>query len=177
MGKESRVATHRIVDTLYSACFDQLVGFLSSRFGAGPPSPEDLAQGAFERLLTARDLREDASPKAFLWRTATNLAISSYRKKGVEQRNLPQFSTLFLDDASCRLTPERVIAAKEQLDSIYEVLSQMSEMRSNAFMLVRIDGNSHAEAASILGVSRAAVTKHVSIATQQIANALASDSD
>lgn len=173
MSKETRFASHRIADALYSACFDQLVGFLNSRFGAGPPSPEDLAQAAFERLLTARELREDASPKAFLWRTAINLAISSYRKRGVEQRNLPQFSTLFSDETGCRITPERVIAAEEQLNSIYEVLSQMSEMRSSAFLLVRVDGYSHAEAASILGVSRAAVTKHVSNATKEIAGVLA----
>ncbi|MEO1078437.1 MAG: RNA polymerase sigma factor [Pseudomonadota bacterium] len=172
MGKEANIASHKTVEALYATCFRQLVAFLRSRFGSGPPPPEDLAQSAFERLLTARELREDASPKAFLWRTATNLAISSHRKNGVEQRNLPQFAVLFTDSEGCHRTPERVTEAEEQLDKIYKVLTQMPEKRSSAFLLVRVDGLSHAEAAAILGVSRAAVSKHVAKATKEIAGLL-----
>ena len=172
MGDEPRISSHHITETLYATCFEQLVAFLRGRFGSGPPSPEDLAQTAFERLLTARELRDNASPKAFLWRTASNLAISSLRKSGVEQRNQPQIATLFLDEEGCRLTPDRVIAAKEQLNTVYEVLLQMSDARREAFLLVRVDGLGHGEAAQRLGVSRAAVSKHVSKATKELAAAL-----
>lgn len=161
-----------LAESLYTTCFDQLVSFLRARFGGGPPPPEDLAQAAFERLLTAAELRDDASPKAFLWRTATNLAVSAFRRNGVEQRNLPQFETLFSDEQGYRLTPERVLEAEEELNAVYEVIVQMSEKRRAAFLLVRVDGLSHAEAADRLGVSRTAVSKHVAHATKDIVDAL-----
>lgn len=165
-------ANESLAASLYAESFDQLVGFLSSRFGSGPPPPEDLAQAAFERVLSANNLQREKSPKAFLWRIATNLAVSALRKNGVESRNLPQLATLFVDDEGYRLSPERVLEAKEDLDVVYRVITQMPEGRRRAFLLVRVDGLSHADAAQRMGVSRVAVSKHVARAMQDIARAL-----
>lgn len=164
-----------LVEALYATCFDQLVGFLRSAFGAGPPPPEDLAQAAFERLLKVAHLRGDSSPRAFLWRTASNLAISARRRANVETRNLVDVETLFPAREGYRSTPERVVEAEEDLDIVYRVISEMPEQRRSAFLLVRVDGLSHADAAVRLEISRPAVSKHVARATKDIIRALRHD--
>ncbi|MEM9623780.1 MAG: RNA polymerase sigma factor [Pseudomonadota bacterium] len=160
------------VEQLFNSCFDALVAFLRSRFGVGPPPAEDVAQTAFERLLLADTLRDDANPKAFLWRTATNLAISAYRHNGVEQRNLPQVEVLFSGIEGDHSAPERVVEVREQLDEVYELLMRMPKTRSEAFLLVRVDGLSHAAAAEQLGVARTTVSKHVALAAAEIGETL-----
>lgn len=164
-----------LVEALYATCFDQLVGFLRSTFGAGPPPPEDLAQAAFERLLKVAHLRGDSNPRAFLWRTASNLAVSARRRSNVETRNLVDVETLFPAREGYRSTPERVVETEEDLEIVYKIISEMPEQRRSAFLLVRVDGLSHADAAVRLAISRPAVSKHVARATKDIIGAFRHD--
>lgn len=157
---------------LFADCFEPLVAFLRSRFGAGPPDPEDVAQQAFGKLMERDGLGDIENPRAFLWRTACNIAISEKRSLTRADRREADTATLLSLDDGYLLTPERVLEAKEQVAIASEVLRKMPVQRRRAFILTRIEGLSHRETALRLGVSRPAVSKHVAKATADLYAAL-----
>ncbi|MEM9533966.1 MAG: RNA polymerase sigma factor [Pseudomonadota bacterium] len=161
----------------YQTYFPQLVAQLRAAFGAGPPEPVDVAQRAFERLLKRR---EGTGPvqnlKAYLWRTAHNIFISDLRLAKTEAARHEAFSEQ-LTDRGYLFSPDRVFQSEQDLRQAREVIKIMPEQRRKAFLLVRVDGHSHAEAARALGISRPAVTKHVNRAVQDLHAALLSSAN
>ena len=153
------------VDQLYADCFEPLVAYLRATFGAGPPEPEDTAQRAFGQLIAKGDLSEISNLKAFLWRTARNIAISDTRALKVRHDHKTETASLFSSTAGYGLTPERVLEGKEHVHLILRALRTMPQQRRRAFILARIEGLSHAETAQRLGISRPAVSKHIARAT------------
>ncbi|MEM8981859.1 MAG: sigma-70 family RNA polymerase sigma factor [Pseudomonadota bacterium] len=162
-----------LVETLYAQYFSALVKFLAATFGQGPPPPEDTAQQTFEHLMKNGGLETARNPKALLWHAARNLAISA--RKGEFARDKRERDYDFFQDDGYQLTPERVIEAKAAYSAAVEVIQSMPSQRREAFVLVRIDGLTHAAAAERLGVSRAAVSKHVARALVQLTRALTDD--
>ncbi|MCW5603344.1 MAG: hypothetical protein KIT18_02180, partial [Burkholderiales bacterium] len=65
---------------------------------------------------------------------------------------------------------ERVVADRQALARITSRLQRLPEKRRDAFVLVRVYGCTHAEAAAQLGLSVAAIEKHVVRATLDCAD-------
>jgi RNA polymerase sigma-70 factor (ECF subfamily) len=58
------------------------------------------------------------------------------------------------------------------MDIVQSVLRAMPEQRRRAFILTRVEGLSHGDAARRLGISRPAVSKHVARAMDDLYAAL-----
>ncbi|MEM8572896.1 MAG: sigma factor, partial [Pseudomonadota bacterium] len=67
------------ISVLYQEYAAELAEGLRKRFGNGPPDPDDVAQEAFQKVLERGDLSTIKNLRAFLWRTARNLILSSKR--------------------------------------------------------------------------------------------------
>ena len=156
----------------YSEHYSSLVKFLHSRFGAGPPEPEDIAQRTFSRLLRRADLLEVANPRAFLWRIAHNMVVSEHRAADAARRGVENLTVLSVLDEGYLLVPERVLEAEEQMQAAVEALEQMPDRRRNVLLMVRVDGMTQREVALRLGITAPAVSKHLAIATTQLYHAL-----
>ncbi len=174
VSRAEAASAHHSVKALYETHFHRLVGHLRSTFGAGPPEPEDIAQRAFENIFARGDLRDIENPAGFVWRIARNIAISEKRALKVRERHAAETAMHFPGPDGYLLTPERVLDGKEHVAIANEALRNMPEQRRRAFILTRIEGLSHAEAARRLGVSRPAVTKHVARAAADLYSALTS---
>ncbi|MEM9170139.1 MAG: sigma-70 family RNA polymerase sigma factor [Pseudomonadota bacterium] len=167
----------RRIERLFKSDFKPLVSFLYGAFGPGPPDPEDVAQAAFARLGGAASLDHVDDLKAYLWRTARNMAVSQIRALRALERKTADVREISSDDAYYHLTPERVLRGREDVRRVAEILSRMPTRRKSAFLLVRIDGVTHAEAARRLGISRPAVSSYVAAAAAEILTALSDDDD
>lgn len=161
----------------YSKHFDLLVSFLRTRFGPGPPDPEDIAQRTFSRLLERPALDQVTNPRAFLWRIAHNLMVSEHRATGTAERRLENLRVLSELDEGYLLVPERVLEAQEQMQIALQILEAMPEKRRNILMMVRVDGCSQREVAARMGISAPAVSKHLGKATAELYDALKRRSD
>ncbi|MEM7503472.1 MAG: sigma-70 family RNA polymerase sigma factor [Pseudomonadota bacterium] len=159
-----------LFEAIYAKYFESLVAFLAATFGPGPPTPEDTAQQAFENMFKTASLERAENPKAFLWQSARNLAISARKRETARTDREGQHQ--FLRDEGYHLTPDRVLGAEEAYLKAVEVIRSMPKQRKEAFLLVRFDGLSHTAAAAQLGISRPAVSKYVSQATAQLTEAL-----
>ncbi|MEM0911051.1 MAG: RNA polymerase sigma factor [Pseudomonadota bacterium] len=150
----------------------ELIDFLRSSCGNGPPEPEDIAQQAFIRLNAHEALENIKNIKAYLWRTARNLFLSQRRDLNKRERIDFELETLFFANRGAESSPERVLLVREQLRIINEALKQMPETRRKAFVLNRVDGLKISEVARVLNMTRNGALKHIVRASSQIEEAL-----
>ncbi|RMB08418.1 RNA polymerase sigma-70 factor (ECF subfamily) [Eilatimonas milleporae] len=156
---------------LYHEYRAELSAGIRRLFGDGPPDPDDVAQDAFHKVYERGDTASIRNLKAFLWRTARNIVLVAKRKDDIRSKLDFEVEQLFFPLKGDISTPETIIIAKEQLRAINDLLRSMPEKRRRALMLYRVEGLPLVEVARRLGISRTAVTKHISRAQMQI-NAL-----
>ena len=174
-GQSAGASMEPVIEALYRNQFEPLIAFLLATFGAGPPEPEDIVQKAYGQLIAADNLNDIDNLKAYLWRTARNIAVSEIRSLRSAERHMDEIGRESSDEACYLLTPERVLKGKEAFQVVMRALRTMPGRRRRAFVLTRIEGLSHAETARRLGISRPAVTSYVAAATAYILAAVNSD--
>ena len=136
---------------------------LLRRRGASPEDAEDLVQEAVVRLFTyTRNAGEVRNAEAFLTRTALNLAVDLHRSSHRDRFEPDPVETLQLLDIGPM--PDEVLAAEQRLRSMRQALDQVSRRTRDVFFMHRLQGLSHGEIASKLGVSKSAVEKHIASA-------------
>ena len=159
----------------YAEASDELINGLKKRFGAGPPEPEDVAQEAFRRIFEHPRFAHVKNKRAFLWRTAMNLASSELRKINVRERRKSDIRDVFFSEEGDISTPESVLSIREQLDAIRKLVADMPERRRRVFMMRRVEGLKKAQIARMLGISHSGVVKHLQKADQQLSELLLKD--
>ena len=140
------------------AYYAELVSFfarsLNSRDAAADVVQESYARvfAMQSRELAVRDLR------ALLFRTGKNIVIDDARRRAAEARMLETLAVVGADEAP---SAERQVQGRQQLVLLSRRLQAMPRKRREVFVLVRIYGFSHAEAAAHMNISEAAIEKHV----------------
>ena len=149
------------IETLYAGYARELLASIRKTYGNGPPDPEDVTQQAFQKLMERGDLGSISNPKAFVWRIARNIVLGDKRSQDVRLRYDYEIEQLHFPLGHDESTPERLIAVREQLALIAEVLRAMPERRRRVVILNRVDGLSVAEVGRRLGISRQSAAKHL----------------
>lgn len=127
---------------------------------------EDLTQLTFLRVLGS-DRAQVANPRAFVFRIAANLLQDRLR----EHRRRSLRHTVSLDDENVLVfpadgvTPERILVARDGLASALSALDELSQTTRDIFVLFRFENLRQREIAERMGMSQAAVEKHVMRAT------------
>lgn len=142
---------------------DELASWLAKRVRCDEDA-NDLAQEAFLRMHKFQQSRELDNVRAFLFRTANNLAVDQLRRARVHDRYLstemlPEHS----DEEDDKFAPsaERTVSAEQELDKIYEIMDQMPPKVRRAFVLHRGKDMSYSEIAAEMGVSNSMVEKYI----------------
>jgi RNA polymerase sigma-70 factor (ECF subfamily) len=150
-GVGSRAAGRVSLEQVYRRHWDEIRRYVRQRFGSGPPEPEDIAQAAFARYAALDSETEVANPRAFLFRTAHNLAVDARRSSGRGAAAVadPQLAGTETVDFS----PEDVLVAKDELARLDAALARLKPKQRVALLMHRIDGLSYAEIGRRLGLS------------------------
>jgi len=120
----------------------------------------DATQETFLRLLTTSPKEDLRNPHAYLFQVARSVA------HGITAR-LMRDSALFAEEldqtqvADEAPSPERVVAARQQLGILIETISALPPKCRVVFVLSRLEGLSNGEIAEKLGISRNMVEKHI----------------
>jgi RNA polymerase sigma factor (sigma-70 family) len=119
----------------------------------------DVVQESYARVLGmgARTLVQDM--RALLFRTGKNIVIDDSRRRKVEARMADTLGLLV--QQSDAPSADRAVSARQQLERLTARLAMLPRRRREAFILVRVYGFTHAEAAAHQGVSIGAIEKHV----------------
>jgi RNA polymerase sigma factor (sigma-70 family) len=135
---------------LYQAHATELKGFARRRVGR--EEAEDVVQDAYLHLLQRGTAANLDQPRAYLFRTAANLAVDFARKAKIRLRYVGEAFDLEAN-AVAPANPEAATGASMELARLHASLSKLPPLCRDAFLLNRVEGLTHAEIAGRLGVS------------------------
>lgn len=133
---------------------------------------EDYVQDVYLRILAAApDQDKVRSLRGFLFRAASNLLIDKHRRREarMEAGHFP-IDEAIVDDGTN--DPERVLLGRNSLELLQDALTALPPVARDAFLLVRVDGLSHREAAERLGLETKAVSRHIERSLVRLASAM-----
>lgn len=123
---------------------------------------DDIVQEAFLRAIKARDRGVLHAPKAFLFKTARNLAIDHLRKmkhsEGESLANLESSNVIYLSDS----IPE-VVSRNQEYIILKKAIASLPEKCREIFTMRRVYGMSQMEISEALGISRNTVSAQLTI--------------
>ena len=131
----------------------------------------DLVQDVFLRLSRLHDLSAIKQPEHYLFKTAASALRDQVRRDEVRGRSLhDEFDEL--RHGGSDLSPERVFAGRQAVESLREAVRALPERTRDVFVLRVFEGLKMAEIARALGISQRAVEKHYAKAMGSVAAAL-----
>lgn len=134
-----------------------------------PHTAEDLVQETYLRVSAASKKRSIPNPGGFLFRTARNLALDKVRRGAIEARHRPAQNDDYVH------APEQSCESQQMLKSIDRALNILPPTCRQAFLLHRLDGMTHNQIATELGISASMVDKHIRRALTECRQALFTD--
>lgn len=145
------------VEQLFREHNEALIRFLLARLRSQQEARE-VAQEAYVRLLSLDKPGAISYLRAFLFRTAANIAVDRMRRDELSVR--AKRSPFFNELADGR-TPERQVVAAETLEKLERLLSGMSAKCRQAFMMRRFEGKDVGSIAQDLRISKRMVRTYV----------------
>jgi RNA polymerase sigma-70 factor, ECF subfamily len=147
------------LDELYRLCASRVRGFLA-RLCASQSLADDLTQDAFLRIHSARGTFVAGAPALpWMFAIARNSYLDHLRRE--EVRRAHRSTTALLATAHAFESPadggDRTAIARQMLGVVQQALMTLPVRQREAFVLIRFEGLSLAEAALVLGATQAAV--------------------
>jgi RNA polymerase sigma-70 factor (ECF subfamily) len=156
--KADRESLH--VTDLVRRYHTSLIGFLRNRLRVAEDAP-DVAQEAYLRMMQYEGSREIDSPSSLLFRIAINVANDFGRAEQV--RHAADHCELNEFDLDSGLaTPERAVAAEQDLDRLYVAIQRLPPKCRQVFLLSRAHDMTYPQIAQHCGISVKMVEKHIS---------------
>lgn len=157
LGSEERGQRAELVDRLFRENNEALIRFLMARLRSYQDARE-VAQEAYVRLLSLDEPGAISYLRAFLFKTAANLATDRQRREATHLRaiELP----LFHEFADVR-TPERVAAERQTVQRLERLIAAMPAKCREAFVRYQFEGLEFAVIAKHMGISERMVRKYV----------------
>jgi len=119
----------------------------------------DVVQECYVRVLSMdTGTMAIENPRALLYRIGKNIVIDRSRRQAAEDRFLNSLGVITSVDTP---SAEQHVMWRQRLAGLLARLHRMPPKRRDVFILVRIYGYSHAEAAAHLECSVAAIEKHI----------------
>lgn len=137
-----------------------LLSFLRQRLRTAEDAA-DVAQEAYIRLMQYEGSREIQSPSSMLFRIAINIANDLGRSEQV-RRVSDRCSVDEVDLVCDRSSPEREVAAEQDLAVLYKTIEQLPPKCRQVFLLSRVNYMTYPQIAQHCGISVKMVEKHIS---------------
>lgn len=120
---------------------------------------EELIQDLFIKVWDKREqIIVQQSFEAYLYRMAQYIAINYFQKLKRQSRLYEEVQRRTSEIAD---TTEELLQAKETQQLLDQAVAQLSEQRRKAFVLCKIEGKSHQEAAELMNISPNTVHNHL----------------
>jgi RNA polymerase sigma factor (sigma-70 family) len=151
------------IERIFREHNDALVRFIAAKLGSQQEARE-VAQEAYVKLLSL-DHREAVSYlRAFLFKTAANLATDRLRLRS--RRGVLLIGRL--DCAVFELSPERELEGEQTLTRLREAIDELPQKCREAFLLYRLEELRCEEIATRLGVQQRMVWRYIARALEYI---------
>jgi RNA polymerase sigma factor (sigma-70 family) len=132
----------------------------------------DLRQETYIRVCEGATKSRPRFPKPFLFTTARNLVIDKARRERVVSIEYTRDGNA-LDLSTDELTPERHVAARQDLQQLTRAFDALPEKTRSVIWLRRIAGLSQRQTAASLGIDESALEARMTRGMRSLANAVA----
>lgn len=162
------------LEAVYHSLRPQLLRFLQARTGNASDA-EDILQDMWLKLSEVKGVV--GNPAAYLHRMANNAALDKAREHSRKRRRDQQWaesqtSYSGADPVDEAPSAERLLMSREACQRVAEIIAGMPPAAARVFRLHRIEGLTHAEVASQLGISRSGVEKAMATALRYLAKGM-----
>lgn len=148
--------TERIT-RLFSEHNESLVRFLAARLNSVQEAKE-VAQEAYVRLLSLDDSGAVSFLRAFLFKTAANLAVDRLRSRNRQRQAM---NAGLCDELREAPTPDHEAAQAEEAKIVRRLIGELPPKCRRAFLLHRIDGEDFPQIAKQMELSERMVRHYV----------------
>ena len=145
------------VERLFREHNDALLRFILAKIGSEQEARE-IAQEAYVHLLQLDQLAAVSSLRAFLFKTAANLAIDRLRQRG---RRSHMIVMTDVDLAAFELTPERQLSGEQAMAIVGAAVVQLPAKCRQAFLLHRVYELTIEEIAQRMGIGDCMVRRYI----------------
>ena len=157
---------------LYGEKRANLIRFFAARLRSTAEA-EDLVQDLYLKIQAVGDLEARDDGSALLFRMANNLMLDRLRgqtRASARDERWRDAETVAIGGAPIADEPsaEDIVSGRQRLAAMMHRLESLPPKTARAFRLHKLDGLSHAETATAMGISRSAVEKHVSAALKAL---------
>jgi RNA polymerase sigma-70 factor (ECF subfamily) len=146
-----------LVEDLFREHNESLIRFLTARMRSRQEAKE-IAQEAYVRVLNLDQPGAVSFLRAFLFKTAANLAVDRMRSLGRRERLQ---NTALFDEFRETPTPERTVVGKQGVEVVERLLSELPPKCRQAFLLNRVQGLLPADIARQMGVSERTIRHYI----------------
>jgi RNA polymerase sigma-70 factor (ECF subfamily) len=160
-GSDADELSPETVNQLFREHNRALVGYLTARLRSENEAKE-VAQEAYVRLLQLHKAGTPSLFRAYLFKTATNLAIDRLRRRTV-QKGVDLFEELAADRGEAE-NPERQVIAQELSSRLQASLRELPEKCFDTFRLHRLEGLDQNQVGQRLGISARMVRRYITYA-------------
>lgn len=146
-----------------SASFLENLVFLKkflNRFFSSQQDIEDVVQEAYLRAYVAEQKKVIDQPKAFLFTTARNIALTKLTEKSKQITDYLEDS-LKPDDLEISPSADEIAEAQEQLSIYCAAVAALTGKCREAFLLRKVHGLAHKEIAKQMSLSISSVEKYL----------------
>ena len=151
------LASASAIERLFREHNDSLLRFLANRLSSHQEAKE-VAQEAYVRLLKLDSTDTVSYLRAFLFKTASNIATDRLRARGYQERLAPLNFFETVPDAG---TPERAVSGTEQLAVLERLIAELPAKCKRALMLNRYYGMDIPAIARDLNTTERSVRRYI----------------
>jgi len=170
-----KTLTRADVRDLFQRHNDELVRYLTSRLNSREEAVE-VAQEAYVRLLRLDDTSTIGFLRAFLFKTATNIAIDRVRQRTRAQAWLDEEAPSQVDEVF-GFTPEREVAGRQVIAQVVACLEALPEKCRYAFVEYKFKNRAYEDIAADMDLTTSMVRKYVLRALVHCADVLGDELD
>ena len=145
------------ISRLFSEHNESLIQFLATRLRSAQEAKE-VAQEAYVRLLSLEDSGAVSFLRAFLFKTAANLAVDRIRSRNRQQQAL---DAGLCDESREAPTPDREAASAQEVEIVRRLIGELPPKCRHAFLMHRVHGAELSEIAQEMGLSERMVRHYV----------------
>ena len=150
-----------LITELYQRYASELCRYVVSKFGAGPPEPEDVVQAAFTRLASLEEPRSVENPKAYLYTTVRNIVVDHHRHANRHQSYVSTLKQENNQESMYETAPENVLQQRERFEVFAKALKRLPAKRRRMILLNRYEGLTCEAIGQRFGMSGPAVQKQI----------------
>jgi RNA polymerase sigma-70 factor (ECF subfamily) len=154
---EVKVRT-QLVEQLFREHNEALVRFLALRLGSHQEA-KDVAQEAYVRILSLDEPGAISFLRAFLFKTAANIAIDRVRSQ--RRRFHSGTARLFEELRDKPPLPEQLLGGRQELAHVQRLIGELPAKCRRAFLLHRMSGLTTEEIAAQMGLSERMIRHYI----------------